>query len=132
MSKNGIKFSGKTKVQQSFKESTKISNIVSKAMQGQQPANAGQPMYMDSYNVPSFHEAQNLVTEVIQKFMNLPAPLRARFGNKPQNAIKFCQDDNNLDEAIKLGLARKPEEIKEEIPVKVEVTNPSTPKEKTP
>ena len=111
MSKKGITFPPETKVQQGKHEETKLSNIVNRYANGVMPANAGsQPMYIDMYNMPAYHEAQNIVADVSQKFAALPSKIRARFNNKPENMIKFVDDDKNLDEAVKMGLVPKPEE----------------------
>lgn len=109
MSKNGIIAKTHTKVQQHMKEETDINNIVNKYANGIMPANAGQPIYMDLYNAPDFHKAQNLVAEVNQNFQKLPSALRYRFQNSPEQLIKFVENKANLEEAIKLGLVPKPE-----------------------
>lgn len=97
-----------TKVQQSFKESSKISNIIQRFTDGSMSQNMGQPRYMDMYDAPTFHEAQNLVASATQAFNSLPAKLRARFQNNPTKLLQFVNDEKNRDEAIELGLVPKP------------------------
>jgi len=43
--------------------------------------------------------------------MRLPADLRARFDNDPAQLIQFLENSDNKDEAIKLGLVNKPEDL---------------------
>ena len=112
MSEKGIKFKKDepTKVQQHFKDETNINVIVRRFQQtGQAPVTTGQPQYLDLYNLPSFQEAQNIVIDVSQKFAALPAKIRTRFENNPEKLLEFIDNKENLDEAINLGLAKKPE-----------------------
>lgn len=110
-------YGGKTKVQQHQKDETDIHQIVEKYANGMVPQNTGEPMYMDMYNTPTFHAAQNIVAEVTQKFQQLDSRLRARFANNPAKLITFMEstDKENIDESIKLGLRPKPQEKVEEI-----------------
>lgn len=57
-----------------------------------------------------FTDLQSSIETVRQaqdSFSQLPAVIRARFGNDPQNLIDFVQNPKNSAEAIKLGLAVK-------------------------
>lgn len=67
-----------------------------------------QARYGDFSNIPDFHEAQNIVAQANQLFMQMPAQIRSRFQNDAGNFLNFFQDPNNQEEAIKLGLATKP------------------------
>jgi phage internal scaffolding protein len=42
------------------------------------------------------------------QFDQLPALIRDRFHNDPQEMLAFLNDPNNYDEAIKLGLVNPP------------------------
>lgn len=55
----------------------------------------------------SFHEAMNVVTKADQMFIALPSDLRRRFGGDPGVFLEFVQDESNLEEMVKLGLATK-------------------------
>lgn len=58
-----------------------------------------------------FQSAQNYLIEAQSAFDALPAEVRARFSNDPAKLLDFVNNQDNQDEAIKLGLAvRKPEE----------------------
>lgn len=64
-----------------------------------------QGAFMDMSNGSmSFHEMQNTVVQAQQSFMQLPSQLRAKFDNAPENLMAFLADENNREEAEKLGL----------------------------
>ena len=66
-------------------------------------ANPGQ--YLDLTDAKSYHEAMNTVIEAQDAFDALPAHIRKRFSNDPEEFLEFCNDRNNLDEMVRLGLA---------------------------
>lgn len=62
------------------------------------------PVYADYHDVPNdYHAAQMFVQDAEEAFMLLPAEARARFGNDAGKFLDFVADDNNRDEAVKLG-----------------------------
>lgn len=66
----------------------------------------------DASVVPSFQESLNMVARSREWFERLPSRLRERFGNDPQRLFEFVGDKENREEAIRLGLLKKPEEPK--------------------
>ena len=58
----------------------------------------------------SFTEAMNLVTRAQNMFNELPADIRKKFGNSPENFLDFAQDPDNHEEMAELGLI--PQEIR--------------------
>lgn len=65
-------------------------------------------VYGDSTLAPkSLSSAMQVVIDARKLFMQLPAELRQRMDNKPENFESWLQDDNNKELAIKFGL-RKP------------------------
>ena len=66
------------------------------------------PQYGDFSGIGDYHTALNRVIAADEEFMSLPAQLRARFENDPENLINFLNDDKNRDEAIQLGLLERP------------------------
>lgn len=52
-----------------------------------------------------FHTAQNMVIAAQEAFMTIPAEIRSRFNNDPGQLMTWLNDKNNIDEAIRLGLA---------------------------
>lgn len=55
-------------------------------------------------NVFDYQTAMNAVVAGDRAFMQLPAKLRARFQNDPQQLMEFLLDKDNDEEARKLGL----------------------------
>lgn len=52
-----------------------------------------------------FHEAMNAITAANAMFMELPAKVRAQFGNDPGSFVDFVTDPENLEAVQKMGLA---------------------------
>lgn len=93
-------------VKQSFKDEVDVNNIIDKYMRtGVLPETrdiVGQ--YLDLINIPDYQSALNTVIQAEEMFDSLPAQVRDRFRNNPQELLDFVADDKNYDEAIKLGL----------------------------
>ncbi len=51
-----------------------------------------------------YHTAANLITKAQQQFDGLPAKVRTRFKNSPQEFLEFCENPDNRSEAAILGL----------------------------
>ena len=91
--------------QQQFKDETDINNILRQFnITGILPEAPLSPRYGDFTGIVDYHTALNAVIAAEDGFMELPADLRARFQNDPENLINFLNDESNKDEAIKLGL----------------------------
>lgn len=71
---------------------------------GVMPSTVVLPTYDDFSNVVDYQSALNALIDAGQKFMELPAQLRAKFDNDPQKYLEFCSDEKNADEMEKLGL----------------------------
>ncbi|WNK13178.1 MAG: internal scaffolding protein [Microvirus sp.] len=94
--------------QQHFKDETDINNILRQFnITGILPENALSPRYGDFTGINDYQSALNAVIAADEGFMALPADLRTRFSNDPENLINFLNDPSNLDEAIKLGLVNQ-------------------------
>lgn len=52
--------------------------------------------------------------EASDRFMSLPAKIRSRFHNDPAELYRFVSNPENDDEAVKLGLLKRPEAKKDE------------------
>ena len=91
--------------QQHFKDETDINNILRQFnITGLLPEAPLSPRYGDFTGIVDYHTALNAVIAAEDDFMALPAHLRARFQNDPENLINFLNDESNKDEAIQLGL----------------------------
>lgn len=97
---------------------------------GQLPTVNLQAMTGDFTNVPDFRTAQEVLKAANDAFAEVPAKIRARFNNDPDEFVKFALDDNNTDELRKMGLAiEPPAPPPEPPPTKVIITNAEPPKE---
>lgn len=91
---------------QSERDEVDINTIVRRfGLTGELPSDVAMPKSGDFTGLPDFHTAMNMVRAAQEEFMRVPAELRARFQNDPQQMIQFCEDPANLDELRKLGLA---------------------------
>ena len=108
-----------TLAQQNFKDECDINHIVRQfGLTGELPGKPLSPQYGDFTGVLDYHSAVNAVLAVQDDFMELPAQLRSRFSNDPAELIDFLSNEENREEAIKLGLiAAKPISEPSETPV---------------
>lgn len=94
-----------TMAQQQFREECDINTIMERfGRTGEVIAPARLPQYGDFDGISDYHSAVNAIVAAQQSFMDLPAKLRARFGNDPAEFVEFCMNDKNREEAIRLGL----------------------------
>ena len=94
--------------QQHFKEECDINTILQKFnVTGLLPANPLSPRYGDFTGIGDYHTAMNRVLAVQDEFEALPAQIRARFDNDPENLIEFLENSDNRAEAEELGLIEK-------------------------
>lgn len=81
--------------------------------------------YGDFSQVPDFTTAMNQLAEAGQSFDLLPAKVRDRFHNQPQNLLEFLAKVENQEEAYRMGLAEKPPK-EPEMPAKPAEVKPPT------
>ena len=74
---------------------------------GHFPQNPRVPSYGDFSGINDYRTAIEAVRAADVAFLEFPAELRARFGNDPQQLLLFVSNPANLEEARKLGLAKK-------------------------
>jgi len=105
---------------QSAEEESNINTIVRRfGLTGELPNDVKVPQSGDFTNLPDFHTAMNLVRKTQEEFLRVPAEIRARFGNDPQAFMVFVEDDNNREEARRMGLLKTPQAVPEPMLVKV-------------
>lgn len=96
--------------QQHMAAATDINRIMDKHLRtgvlGTGVSNGRQPRF-DFVSGESFHEMLLKVQEAQGAFATLPAKVRRRFANNPENLIRFLADEKNLAEAIELGLVNR-------------------------
>lgn len=101
-----------TLAQQQFKEECDINTIVDRfGLTGEMPQVLNFPQYGDFTGIFDYQTAMNLVVSGREEFMKLPAKLRARFHNDPAELLDFLAEDDNKDEAVKLGLVKAPDPV---------------------
>lgn len=66
---------------------------------------ASEGAYRDLPDGQDFQEALHVVQAGQAAFMTLPAKLRSRFGNEPEEFLAFAADPANADEMRSLGIA---------------------------
>lgn len=99
-----------SRTQQQFKEECDVNNILRNYVSTGVLTHVSDvaPEFGDYSEVPSdYGEALELIRRSNDEFMTLPSEVRERFDNQPVNLIKFLQDENNREEAEKLGLVNK-------------------------
>ena len=97
--------------QQSFKDDQDINTIVKRLgiEDGPMPVAPIDPNYYgDLTNVPDLRTILDLANDARNRFMDLPAKLRARFHNEPSELWNFVQNPENAEEAVRLGLLKEP------------------------
>lgn len=94
-----------SRVKQSFAKECNINTIVAKARKRQAiPINSETPMFGDFTKAQDFQEMQNQIINARMQFEALDSRIRERFRNDPLELLKFMEDPQNHEEAIKLGL----------------------------
>lgn len=105
----------KSRTQQQFKDECDINVIMSRYDNNMNlippdlfvKNNKG--VYGDFSTVKDYQSSLNQIIEAEDSFMALPAKVRAKFNNNPQELFAFLNDKKNYDEAINLGLITKPD-----------------------
>lgn len=70
--------------------------------------NNRQANYGDFSNVPDYLEAQQLIINAQEQFSLLPSMIRERFDNDPAMLLAFLNNEENIEEAISLGILEDP------------------------
>lgn len=106
---SGLRCDEPTLTQQHFKDETDINVLLQRFnITGQLPQGVRMPTYGDFSQVYDYHSAANAIAVAKESFDQMPADLRARFGNNPAKFVEFCSDDKNREEAVKMGLVPPP------------------------
>lgn len=101
----------KSLTQQGMAEQADINWIVNNYMPQLMPQNTRIPMAGDFTGITDYRTAIEQIRSAQESFMKMPAELRARLNQDPQQFIDWCSDEKNTDEMVKYGLAtRKPTE----------------------
>jgi phage internal scaffolding protein len=91
--------------QQQFRDECDINSILKRFnITGELPNAPVSPKYGDFTGISDYKTALDQVMATEDEFFSLPAPIRARFNNDPAELINFLDNDENRQEAEKLGL----------------------------
>ena len=102
---SGLECLDPSMAQQQFREECDINTIMERfGRTGELIAPIRMPQYGDFDGVNDYHSAMNAIVEAQSAFDQLPAKVRARFGNDPAEFLDFVYNEENRDEAIRLGL----------------------------
>jgi phage internal scaffolding protein len=100
-----------SRVKQEFREECDINNVIKHyKLTGQIQhinAQAKNGSYEDLPDPIDYQESLNAVAAATASFATLPAHVRDRFSNNPALFLNFMNDANNVDEMVKLGLAKR-------------------------
>lgn len=101
-------------VQSAFEE-TDINTIVRRFhVTGQLPQGVAVPSFIEFNEVFDYQTAMNVLLEANKAFMQMPAEVRARFGNDPAEFVAFVDNDANREEAERLGvIVKKRDEVRD-------------------
>ena len=66
------------------------------------------PDFSDVSESFDFREAMTFIVNTEERFADLPAKIRKRFGNDPARLMDFLAEPDNADEAIRMGLIEAP------------------------
>jgi len=107
---------GESLTVQSGKEDADI-NVIAKRMgaTGQMPQPLDLSFYQDASDLPDLRAILEYSREAERAFMALPPEVRKRFHNSAAELWEFVLDDNNREEAVRIGLidAKAPEGTQE-------------------
>lgn len=118
---SGLACEDATLTQQHFRDECDINNILKQFnVTGMLPQMTLSPRYGDFTGIGDYKSALDRVMAIDEEFMALPANIRARFDNDPEQLINFLDDENNREEAIELGLVDRKSKV--ETTVKEEKT----------
>lgn len=97
---------GPSLTKQAFHDECDVNSILAKyAKTGHiSHVRQGEGSYGDFTLDTDYQDSLNKVIIAQEAFMQLPAVVRRRFGNDPQQLMEFISDEKNYDEATQLGL----------------------------
>lgn len=119
----GVKFTKASLTRQEFAKEGDVNEIMRKYSAGLAPLPTGNrsPMFGDFSSGLDYQACLDKLIAAQDAFESLPSRVRDRFGNDPARLLDFLADEDNRDEAVKLGLieAPKPPPVEDKPPVSV-------------
>ncbi len=107
-------YCGKSLTKQSFLKDANINTMVARFKKSGMFENVTDKIaqYADLSKPVSYRDSLDHIISAQAQFDALPALVRQRFQNEPAELIDFVQNEDNRDEAIRLGLLPKPKNKK--------------------
>ena len=94
-----------------FKDEVNINNIVKLAVKtGALPQGTREALHADFSEIDTYEAAQIKIAEANSAFEQLPSAVREKFANDVTNLLDFVDDENNMEEAIQMGLLPEQEQ----------------------
>lgn len=97
---------GVSMTQQHMGPETDINNIVSKYLRTGtlgNPSATRQAIFGD-FTAIDYMDMQNAIADIDQQFASLSSKIRRRFNNSAYQLVRFIENPDNRDEAVKLGI----------------------------
>lgn len=121
---SGLECKDESLTNQSMAEDADINVMVRRfGLTGTMPQGLIPPTYGDFVGITDFRSALHAIKDAEERFMQMPAEVRRRFDNDPQEFVAFASDSGNVDELVKMGLAVK-REVSNESGVNADVGAP--------
>lgn len=106
--KTGLACSDLSRTKQSEKDNCDINNIISRYnATGLMPVSPLPPTYGDFTGIDDYQTALHVLMDAQDAFFNLPADIRKKFDNDPEQFVEFVTDPKNLESVVDMGLAVK-------------------------
>lgn len=105
---SGLECCDPSRTHQSFAEECDINTIVRRFnLTGELPSDVRLPQYGDFTGIDSYHSAMIAVAQANEAFDSLPADIRSKFHNSPEEFVAFCLEEKNRDALREMGLAKE-------------------------
>lgn len=105
------------RAQQHFRDETDINVLVQRFARTGVPEAPPAPAMAEFDQIFDYQSAMQTIIDAQRAFGALPSKIRARFQNDPNQFLNFVHDDQNRDEAVRLGLIPRPQPVVDSQPV---------------
>lgn len=104
---HGLRCCDPSLAQQQFKDDADINVLMARyGVTGRMPDNPRIPTYGDFTGISDYRQAVEAVQAADAGFMALPATIRARFENDPQNLLMAFEDPSNRQALTEMGFLK--------------------------
>lgn len=117
----GLSCPEETLAQQSAKEDADINTLVKRfGITGEIPILDKTPMMNDIFHdITDFKSAMDALVQAEGVFMTMPADVRARFHNDPQEFLEFTSNEKNRGEMEQMGMLKAKQPDPEPVVVRI-------------